>query len=215
MLEGSVNMTRGAAPDRSEETQAGQAVGDSGGARARERPLPLKLIPEVLLLAISIYLFIDAFGFEYVAREGRLGPSFWPQVICAGIALCAVAAIVRKVRIHGRPVAGEETSTLDVTTDIAGEENVIYWPRVALAIGIVIAYPLSSVFIGYPLATTLLLIAFLYLGGQRKWYIVPIGIFSSLLFTYVFSGFVYISIPWGVGIFEILTGLIHQMLGIY
>lgn len=208
-------MTRGAAPDRSEKPQAGQAVSDGGAARAEERPLPLKLVPEILLLAISIYLFFDAFGFEYVAREGRLGPSFWPQVICAGIALCALAAIAQKVMGHGRPVAGEGPSTLDVTVDVAEEDNVVNWPRVALGIGLVIAYPLASIFIGYPLATALLLITFLYLGGQRKWYIVPIGIFSSLLFTYVFSGFVYISIPWGVGIFESLTGLIHQMLGIY
>jgi putative tricarboxylic transport membrane protein len=208
-------MTRGAVPDRSEKTQVERPTEDSGEVRAPERPLPLKLVPEVLLLAISIYLFIDAFGFEYVAREGRLGPSFWPQAICVGIALCSVAAIAHKILGHGRLVAQEEPSTLDVTTDVAEEESVIYWPRVALAIGLVIAYPLSSVFIGYPLATALLLITFLYLGGQRKWYIVPIGIFSSLIFTYVFSGFVYISIPWGVGIFEILTGLIHQMLGIY
>ncbi len=95
------------------------------------------------------------------------------------------------------------------------KDEVIYWPRVALAIGLVVAYPLATIFIGYPLATALLLITFIYLGGQRKWYVVPIGIAGSLLFTYTFAGFVYISLPWGVGIFERLTALIHQLLGIY
>lgn len=184
--------------------------------------LPMKILPELVLLVLSAYLFFVASNFEYVAREGRLGPTFWPQVITAGIALCALATIALKVRAHRLHLEKLTSDRPHVVADIdvgdiedLDEDEVIYWPRVALAIGLVVAYPLATLFIGYPLATALLLIAFIYLGGQRKWYVVPIGIFGSLLFTYVFSGFVYISIPWGVGIFERLTALVHQLLGIY
>ena len=219
-------MTSGTAPGRpdkpqkeTENTNDATAVVE---AEKKQSSLPMKILPELVLLAISIYLFYVASNFEYVARDGRLGPSFWPEVITAGIALCALATITLKVRAHRLHLEKVASDRPHVVTDIdvgdiedLDEEEVIYWPRVALAIGLVVAYPLSTIIIGYPLATALLLITFIYLGGQRKWYVVPIGIAGSLLFTYTFAGFVYISLPWGVGIFERLTALIHQLLGIY
>ena len=81
-------------------------------------------------------------------------------------------------------------------------------------IGLVVLYPLATIFLGYPLATALLLITFVYLGGQRRWYIVPLGTLASLLFTYVFSGLVYISLPRGVGIFDVLTASLYRLLGL-
>lgn len=220
-------MTRGTTPGRPDKSQE-ETENRSGVARdavemeEKQLSLPMKILPELVLLAVSIYLFFIASNFDYVARESRLGPSFWPQMITIGIALCALATIALKVRAYrlhlekiasDRPHVVTDTDVGDIE-DLDGDE-VIYWPWVALAIGLVVAYPLATIFIGYPLATALLLITFIYLGGQRKWYVVPIGILGSLLFTYTFAGFVYISLPWGVGIFERLTALIHQLLGIY
>lgn len=217
-------MTGDAAPDRSDKQQkeAEERSNATDEVKVEERSLPMKILPELVLLAISIYLFFVASNFEYVTREGRLGPSFWPQMITIGIALCALATIALKVRAYRLHLEKIASDRPHVVTDIdvgdiedLDKDEVIYWPRVALAIGLVVAYPLATIFIGYPLATALLLITFIYLGGQRKWYVVPIGIAGSLLFTYTFAGFVYISLPWGVGIFERLTALIHQLLGIY
>jgi putative tricarboxylic transport membrane protein len=216
-------LTRGTVSGRPDEPQkeAEQRGSVASEATVGNRSLLLKILPELVLLAISIYFFFVASNFESVAREGRLGPSFWPQAIAFGIAFCALATITLKVLAHKRPVEGATpddrphvVTDIDVG-DIEGDDDVVYWPRVALAIGLVVAYPLATIFIGYPLATALLLITFIYLGGQRKWYVIPIGILGSLLFTYTFAGFVYISLPWGVGIFERLTALIHQLLGIY
>lgn len=216
-------MTRGTAPDRPDKSQTETENGSDATSMAEknELSLPMKVLPELVLLAISIYLFYLASNFEYVTRAGRLGPSFWPQMITAGIALCALATIALKIRAHRLHLEKIASDRPHVVTDIdVGdiedlEEDEVVWSRVALAIGLVVAYPLATIFIGYPLATAILLITFIYLGGQRKWYVVPIGIVGSLLFTYTFAGFVYISLPWGVGIFERLTALIHQLLGIY
>jgi putative tricarboxylic transport membrane protein len=88
-------------------------------------------------------------------------------------------------------------------------------PRVALGVVLVVGYVVGMLFLGYILATALFLIAFIYLGGQRKWYVVPLGIASSLLFAYVFLKVVYIALPSGVGIFDQLTVLLYELLGVY
>lgn len=214
-------MAKDTAPNRSDSSERSQAdVGTdsnragAGSSAERRTPFLLYVIPEIVLLAVSSVLFVLAFSFEYVSQEGSLGPGFWPKVISAGIAACALITFAQKLLDYRRPM---NEAAKPEATEVGGageEENAIYWPRVALGIGLVVAYPLATIFVGYPLATALLLIIFLYLGGQRKWYIVPIGALGSLLFTYVFSGVVYVSLPYGLGIFGNFTNVLYQLLGL-
>lgn len=88
-------------------------------------------------------------------------------------------------------------------------------PRVALGIALVVGYIVSMLFLGYILATALFLIAFIYLGGQRKWYVIPLGLVSSVVFAYVFLKVVYIALPSGIGVFDQLSVFLYQLLGIY
>lgn len=212
-------MEKDTTPNRSHTAEKVQAdVGtDSVDAKARsmaERRTPflLRVIPEISLLAASIFFFVSAFGFDTVDRGAALGPGFWPKLVSAGIALCAIVTFVQKALDYRRPLPEAVVDGENMAD--AEEENSIYWPRVALAIALVVSYPVGTIFIGYPLATALLLIVFLYLGGQRRWYIVPTGVLGSLVFAYVFSGVVYVSLPYGVGIFGSFTNALYQLLGI-
>lgn len=214
-------MAKDTAPGKSsssERPQADVGVGSdrasAGGSAERRTPFLLYVIPEIILLAVSLVLFVLAFNFEYVAREGGLGPGFWPKVVSVGIAVCAIMTFTQKTIDYRRPVHEAKSVEVGEKEDGAEEGNAIYWPRVALGISLVVAYPLATIFVGYPMATALLLIIFLYLGGQRKWYIVPTGVLGSLLFTYVFSGVVYVSLPYGLGIFGSFTSALYQLLGL-
>jgi putative tricarboxylic transport membrane protein len=79
----------------------------------------------------------------------------------------------------------------------------------------VVGYVVGMLFLGYILATALFLIAFIYLGGQRKWYVVPLALGQFAPFAYVFLKVVYIALPSGVGIFDQLTVLLYELLGVY
>lgn len=173
--------------------------------RPVSRSLLLRVLPEVVLLAAAVYLFVVALGFKQVGPPGQIGPGFWPQVLCVGIGIGALVRLGQKLRLRERRVVG----------DAASEADEVRMPRVILGIALVVGYVVGMLFLGYILATALFLIAFIYLGGQRKWYVVPLGIASSLLFAYVFLKVVYIALPSGVGIFDQLTVLLYELLGVY
>lgn len=209
LLEGSVNVTRSAASDRSEEPQTRVEIDAGGGGGeqpAKRRPLLLSLLPEVALLGASIFLFILASNFDYAPVPGQLGPGFWPKILCAGIGVCAAVRLGQKLLVPEQPVAR--------AVDEEGEAEVRL-PRVALAVVLVIGYVLGTIFLGYVLSTALFLSVFIYLGGQRKWYVIPIGVLGSLVFTYVFLKVVYVSVPSGVGVFDQLSAALYRILGIY
>lgn len=196
-------MSQKAVSGRTDERRAQEAGKQK--RRPISRSLLLSILPEVVLLAAAVYLFVVALGFKQVGPPGQIGPGFWPQVLCVGIGIGALVRLGQKLRSRDQRVAG----------DAASETDEVKMPRVALGIALVVGYVVGMLFLGYILATALFLIVFIYLGGQRKWYVVPLGIASSLLFAYVFLKVVYIALPSGVGIFDQLTVLLYELLGVY
>ena len=178
----------------------------SEGRSATSRLLWPGMIPEGLLLVAAVYLFVAAGNFRQVGNPDQIGPGFWPQLLCVGIAIGVLVRIGQKFRARGRPiVAGAAAET----------DEDVRMPRVALGIVLVVGYILGMLFLGYILATALFLIAFIYLGGQRKWYVIPLSVVSSLVFAYIFLKVVYIALPSGVGVFDQLSVILYQLLGIY
>src|SRR4028118_330018 len=196
-------MSQKAVSDRTDELRAQEV--EKKERRPVSRSLLLSVLPEVVLLAAAVYLFVVALGFKQVGPSDQIGPGFWPQVLCVGIGLGALVRLGQKLRSRERWVVGEAATDADE----------LRMPRVALGIALVVGYVVGMLFLGYILATALFLITFIYLGGQRKWYVVPLGIASSLLFAYVLLKVVYIALPSGVGIFDQLTVLLYELLGVY
>ncbi|HEX8259217.1 MAG TPA: tripartite tricarboxylate transporter TctB family protein [Rubrobacteraceae bacterium] len=196
-------MSQKAVSGRTDELRAQEAIKKE--RRPVSRSLLLSVLPEVVLLAATMYLFVVALGFKQVGPSDQIGPGFWPQMLCVGIGIGALVRLGQKLRSPESRVVG----------DAASEAGELRMPRVALGVALVVGYVVGMLFLGYILATALFLIAFIYLGGQRQWYVVPLGIASSLLFAYVFLKVVYIALPSGVGIFDQLTVLLYELLGVY
>lgn len=206
-------MNERATSDRIEEQRAAEETGEtrvdednSESRSATSRLLWLGMIPEGLLLVAAVYLFVAASNFRQVGNPDQIGPGFWPQVLCVGIAIGVLVRIGQKFRARGRPL---------VVSAVAETDEDVRMPRVALGVTLVVGYIVGMLFLGYILATALFLIAFIYLGGQRKWYVAPLGIASSLVFAYIFLKVVYIALPSGVGVFDQLSVILYQLLGIY
>jgi putative tricarboxylic transport membrane protein len=196
-------MSQKAVSGRTDELRAQEAIKKE--RRPVSRSLLLSVLPEVVLLAATMYLFVVALGFKQVGPSDQIGPGFWPQMLCVGIGIGALVRLGQKLRSPESRVVG----------DAASEAGELRMPRVALGVALVVGYVVGMLFLGYILATALFLIAFIYLGGQRQWYVVPLGVASSLLFAYVFLKVVYIALPSGVGIFDQLTVLLYELLGVY
>ncbi len=206
-------MNERAASDRVGEQRAGEETGktrvnegSSEGRPAASRSLLLNIVPEVVLLVAAVYLFVAAGNFRQVGNPDQLSPGFWPQVLCVGIVIGTLVRIGQKFRARKRPIVGRAAAEADEDMRML---------RVALGIALVVGYIISMLFLGYILATALFLIAFIYLGGQRKWYVIPLGLVSSVVFAYVFLKVVYIALPSGIGVFDQLSVILYQLLGIY
>ena len=176
----------------------------SPGALARE------LVPEIAILLAAVYLFYIAGDFEYSKREGQLGPQFWPRMAAAGLAIAVLARIVQTIRDRNRPIVRVEGEFDEFELDDAE----VHWGSFALAVGLFVGYVIATMFLGYMFATALFLAVFIWLGGQRKWYVTLIASAGGLALSYVFVGVVYVSLPTGVGIFDTLTVEIYKLLGI-
>lgn len=166
------------------------------------------MVPELVLIVVAVVLFAIASDFRSSPRPGQLGPDFWPQMLCVGIGIVALVRLVRKFLWRKRaagPVAAVE-----------GEDANLKLQTVALATALVVAYVLGIIFLGYLLSTALFLIAFVYLGRQRKWRIVvPLGMLSSVVFVYIFTKLAYLSLPTGVGVFDQFSVAVYRLLGLY
>lgn len=174
------------------------------------RALLAELVPEIALLVISIYLFVLAGSFESSSEPGQLGPGFWPRMAAAGLAIAVIVRMIQTVVARNRPIV-KVRSEFD---EFAAEEAVLDWTRLGIGIVLAVAYVLATMFVGYLIATALFLAAFIWIGGQRQWYVPLIAVVGALVLSYVFIGVVFVSLPTGVGIFDTVTVAVYQLLGI-
>jgi putative tricarboxylic transport membrane protein len=171
--------------------------------------LARELLPELGILLAAVYLFYLAGNFDYQERPGQLGPQFWPRMAAVGLALAVLVRIVQTIRDRNRPIVKIKGEFDEFET-----EAEVHWPSLWLAIGLVLAYVLSTMFLGYMISTMLFLGLFIWLGGQRKWYVTLVAVVGGLAFSFIFVGVVYVSLPTGVGIFDTITVGVYRLIGI-
>lgn len=156
-------------------------------------------LPYALLLAAAVWLFMLAGQTGTTARPGQLGPDAWPRAALLLMAAVCVFQIARAV--VGRP--GREVRGLGDNLD-EGEDEAPRRPALlVLGIALTVAYSVLVTTLGFPLATTSFLVAFMYLGGSRShlaiWLssLIGVGLISFLLLRVV-----YVSLPRGIPPFD-------------
>jgi putative tricarboxylic transport membrane protein len=164
-------------------------------------------LPYLALLAAAAALWIVSGRIEYSARPGALGPDFWPRAAIGLIGLLCLFQI-GKLLIVG---AGREAK--GVADQLGADEEEDDAPRRPLllvgGIALTVAYAASLNTLGFPLATALFMILFMYLGGSRS----HLAIWASSLIGVVFVTLmlmkvVYVSLPRGAPPFDRVVDLI-------
>jgi putative tricarboxylic transport membrane protein len=118
--------------------------------------------------------------------------------------------MVQTVRERNRPIVHVATEF----EEYEEEKHPISPSRLVLALALVVGYVIATMFLGYLISTAIFLGVFIWIGGQRRWYVPLVAVVGALVFTYVFIGVVYVSLPSGVGIFDAITVAIYGLLGI-
>jgi putative tricarboxylic transport membrane protein len=176
----------------------------------------VRSLPYALAGAGAAFLFYLAAHFQYHARAGTLGPDFWPLAILAlTIAVCAWQ--VGKVFVTGA-AAHEADGMLEEFADESEEEAAPAprhtW-RLLAGMAATLAYVALVQKLGFFLATVAYLVAFITLGGYRRWGIIAaVSVIGALVLMFIFMKLVYVSLPIGVAPFDQVTFLLMLLMGV-
>jgi putative tricarboxylic transport membrane protein len=161
-----------------------------------------RIAAPLLGLLAALALYPATRSLDAVAREGGLGPGFWPRLALLGLGLaCASKAVEEWRRSAAGPPA--EREALSVPTLVAG-------------VALIVVYAALAPALGFPLATALFIAGFMALGGTRS----PAGlggaaVIGAMSLVYVFVRVVYLPLPKGDGPFEALTLALYRALRVY
>jgi putative tricarboxylic transport membrane protein len=156
-----------------------------------------------LLGVILVTVLLDRTrSLDDVAREGGLGPGFWPRLALLGLAVACAWKLLQEWR--GR------APRADVTL---GEMSA---GKLAAGIALLVAYAALTPLLGFPLVTAAFVAAFMALAGARSLpALVAGGVIGTVTLVYVFVKIVYLPLPKGDGPFEALTLALYHALRVF
>jgi len=161
-------------------------------------------VPPLAGLVLALGLLAATRGLDDLAREGQLGPGFWPRLVLVGLALVCVL----------RLVAAWRAGTRGLATRVEGGPPA--GGRVAAAIGLILLYVAATPFGGFSLATAAFIAAFMTVAGARLGAGTAItAVVGTVALLYVFIKLVYLPLPKGDGPFEVVTLALYRALGIF
>ncbi len=176
-------------------------------------PLAQRIAPEIAVLAVCAVLLVVTR--DLTTSAAGPGPAFYPRLLIGLLVLAMAVRIAQEVRHGARVRAG-------VAPERAGGEPSDFDPelisdrRVWAAVAFVVAYVVASLYLGWPLATFVFVVAFLWAAGKRQLLVtVPVAAALAVVFTYVFVKVVYMSLPTGVSVFDSMTVALYELLGVY
>lgn len=185
---------------------------------------PHRILPYIIVLAVTSYLYVLAGRIDFAAPGGRIGPNFWPKIILALAALTCLYEIAKNLFFTKKGEDDLEGVLAIVIKDVEDKEGTddaaempersypqLLWGGIALTI----AYVVAIETLGFFLCTFLFLGLFMWLGRYRRpGVIVATALIGSLAFLFMFMKVVYVSLPLGTGPFAQVSYLLMKVLGI-
>jgi putative tricarboxylic transport membrane protein len=177
-----------------------------------------RAVPYAAVMIVGAYLYWLALNLEFPSVPGRLGPDAWPKMVLGLLLLTCLVGLVNSFRRADAPMdgggAGEGRPVL-LPGDIADEEDAgpSRYGLVGMGFALFLVYPVALEYLGFPIATFLMMALFMLVGQWRN---LPGILLTSLLATlvlfYIFRGIVYVSLPLGTGRFQEFTLWLAQLL---
>jgi len=175
---------------------------DRPGAVEPDRPGPARrnygeLVLAALLLALGIYVIIDASNISIPGSSNTVGPRFFPYVVGGATALVGAVLAIRILRgDQGPPEEGEDIDPNAKTS----------WRAVAIIAVAFLAHALLINVIGWPLAVTLMFGVVAWALGARG-IVRPLfaGGVTSVIIWLIFVKALGVVLPGGI-LLELATG---------
>jgi hypothetical protein len=176
-----------------------------------------KSLPFLVLLCAAAFLFVRTLHFNFPHVPGRLGPDVWPQAILILLMITCAGAIGRNLlgEVHTKAGVKAPEDYPSVPGDAGDDaEAPSRYGLVAGGLLLFLAYPIALEYLGFLIATFLLMVLFMLVGQWRNAAgVVAVSAIGTLALFYIFRGIVYVSLPLGSGPFHDFTVWIAALLG--
>ncbi len=179
-----------------------------------------RALPYGVVLAAGFYLFHVADQIEYFAPAGRIGPDAWPKIVISLLIAASLYGIVRALARSGAPQPGAEELVEAPSPENShgaapAEAKKTYPGLLLLGVLATLAYVALVPALGFFLATSTYLVAFMVIGRYRNWLVIfSTGVLGALLMMFFFMRVVYISLPIGKEPFSAVTLFLMKLMGI-
>ena len=171
-------------------------------------------LPYVVVLAVGIFLYVQADKFEFEQASGRIGPGAWPKIILVMMVATALWGIVSNVLHAGRaaPEAASEAEQDEALTQLPE----IYTRLVWIAVAVTVAFLLLLPILGFFISTIVYTYVLMYLGHYRQpLRVAALSVAIALAFMFMFMRVVYVSLPPGVAPFDQLSYALMAAMGVH
>ncbi len=160
------------------------------------------IIGNAVILLFFLFLFFESFKLHEVRRFGEMGSGFWP-ILVLGLA-CLLSAILLISSLRKGKKKGEKEPEEAFPPDPAAAKrarNIVILSSLAT-----LAYIFAMQWVGFAIATLLYVLAFIIiLGERRKWVLALSPLLVTVFILVVFSKFISIPFPKGIGVFADLS----------
>ena len=139
-----------------------------------------------LLLALALGVLWNIRTFPAIPGQ-NIGPAAFPGLLAVGLAVCAIALIVRGLRDgHARMILGDW---------IRSPQHVANF---LLTIGVLLFYIVAADTLGFIVTAAIILLAMFFKLGVRARVALPVAIATVFFIHVVFYKGLRVSLPWGV-----------------
>jgi putative tricarboxylic transport membrane protein len=161
------------------------------------------IIGNAVILIFFLFMLLESFKLHEIRRFGELGSGFWPMLILALSSL--LSAILLISSLMKRKEKGEREPAEDPSPESIADRkrarNIVILSSVAT-----LFYIFAMQWVGFAIATLLFVLTFIViLGERRKWVLIFSPVLVTVFILVVFSKFIAIPFPRGIGIFAELS----------
>ncbi len=161
------------------------------------------IIGNAVILVFFLFTLLESFKLHEIRRFGEMGSGFWP-ILVLGLASVLSAILLLSSLRKGKEKGGKEVAEPPSPESFADRKRA----RNIVILGSVttLFYIFAMQWVGFAIATFLFVLAFIViLGDRRKWVLIFSPLLVTVFILVVFSKFIAIPFPRGIGIFAELS----------
>jgi putative tricarboxylic transport membrane protein len=158
------------------------------------------IIGNAVILIFFLFLLLQSLKLQEIRRFGEIGSGFWPIVILGLASLLSVILLLSSW-MKRKGEEAEESASADSIASRKRARRIVVISSVATLV-----YIFAMQWVGFALATLFYILAFIViLGERRKWVLIFSPVLVTVFILVVFSKFIAIPFPRGIGIFAELS----------